>query len=52
MFTHQVREAVLAPKTTFVSLRAELGYAGFVRTASLINVRDGNTGRRITTSGA
>jgi polyisoprenyl-phosphate glycosyltransferase len=32
MFTHQVRDAVLAPKTTFVSLRAELGYAGFVRT--------------------
>ncbi len=31
MFTRQVRDALLAPKTTFVSLRAEMGYVGFVR---------------------
>lgn len=31
MFTRQVRDAVLAPKTTFVSLRAEMGYVGFPR---------------------
>ncbi len=31
MFTHQVREAILASRTTFISLRAELGYVGFVR---------------------
>ena len=31
MFTRQVRDAILAPKTTFVSLRAELGYVGFTR---------------------
>lgn len=31
MFTHQVRQAVLASKTTFISLRAELGYVGFGR---------------------
>jgi len=31
MFTRQVRDAILAPKTTFVSVRAELGYVGFKR---------------------
>jgi dolichol-phosphate mannosyltransferase len=31
MFTGQVRDALLAPKTTFVSLRAEMGYVGFQR---------------------
>jgi dolichol-phosphate mannosyltransferase len=32
MFTRQVRDAVLTSKTTFASLRAELGYVGFRRT--------------------
>jgi polyisoprenyl-phosphate glycosyltransferase len=31
MMTKQVRDAVLAPKTTFVSIRAEMGYVGFHR---------------------
>lgn len=31
MFTRQVRDAVLAAKTTFVSLRAEMGHVGFTR---------------------
>ncbi len=31
MFTRQVRDALLASKTTFVSLRAEMGYVGFAR---------------------
>jgi glycosyltransferase involved in cell wall biosynthesis len=31
MFTRQVRDAVLAAKTTFVSVRAELGHVGFAR---------------------
>ena len=31
MMTKQVRDAVLAPKSTFVSLRAELGHVGFPR---------------------
>ena len=31
MITRQVRDAVLVPKTTFVSVRAELGYVGFAR---------------------
>ena len=31
MFTRQVRDAVLAPRTTFVSVRAEMGYVGFRR---------------------
>jgi dolichol-phosphate mannosyltransferase len=31
MMTRQVRDAVLAPRTTFVSVRAEMGYVGFVR---------------------
>lgn len=31
MFTKQVRDAVLAAKTTFVSLRAEMGHVGFTR---------------------
>lgn len=31
MFTKQVRDAVLASKTTFVSIRAEMGYVGFSR---------------------
>jgi polyisoprenyl-phosphate glycosyltransferase len=31
MFTRQVRDAILAPRTTFVSIRAELGYVGFPR---------------------
>lgn len=31
MMTRQVRDAVLAAKTTFLSLRAEMGYVGFVR---------------------
>jgi len=31
MFTRQVRDAVLATKTTFVSIRAEMGYVGFPR---------------------
>ena len=31
MFTRQVRDALLAAKTTFVSLRAEMGYVGFPR---------------------
>jgi len=31
MFTRQVREAILAPRTTFVSVRAEMGYVGFKR---------------------
>ncbi len=31
MFTRQVRDAVLASKTTFVSVRAELGHVGFAR---------------------
>ena len=31
MFTKQVRDAVLAAKTTFVSLRAEMGHVGFSR---------------------
>ena len=33
MFTRQVRDAILSPKTTFVSLRAEMGYVGFARAA-------------------
>lgn len=32
MMTRQVRDSLLAPKTTFVSLRAEMGYVGFART--------------------
>jgi glycosyltransferase involved in cell wall biosynthesis len=31
MFTRQVRDAILAPRTTFVSVRAEMGYVGFKR---------------------
>src|SRR5205085_5397691 len=31
MFTRQVRDAILTAKTTFVSIRAELGYVGFRR---------------------
>ena len=31
MFTKQVREAILTAKTTFVSIRAEMGYVGFRR---------------------
>jgi dolichol-phosphate mannosyltransferase len=31
MFSRQVRDAILAPHTTYVFLRAELGYVGFVR---------------------
>jgi polyisoprenyl-phosphate glycosyltransferase len=31
MFTRQVRDAVLATRTTFVSLRAEMGHVGFRR---------------------
>jgi len=31
MFTKQVRDAILSPKTTFMSLRAEMGYVGFGR---------------------
>jgi Glycosyltransferases involved in cell wall biogenesis len=31
MFTRQVRDAILAAKTTFVSIRAEMGYVGFTR---------------------
>jgi polyisoprenyl-phosphate glycosyltransferase len=31
MFTRQVRDAILAPRTTFVSVRAEMGYVGFRR---------------------
>lgn len=31
MFTRQVRDAVLATKTTFVSIRAEMGHVGFTR---------------------
>ncbi|OGK88076.1 MAG: hypothetical protein A2X52_13430 [Candidatus Rokubacteria bacterium GWC2_70_16] len=31
MFTKQVRDAVLAAKTTFVSIRAEMGHVGFPR---------------------
>ena len=31
MITRQVRDAILVPKSTFVSLRAELGHVGFPR---------------------
>ncbi len=31
MITRQVRDAILVPRTTYVFLRAEIGYAGFVR---------------------
>ncbi len=31
MITGQVRDAILAPHTTYVFLRAEIGYVGFVR---------------------
>jgi len=31
MITRQVRDAIIAPHTTYVFLRAEMGYAGFVR---------------------
>ena len=31
MITKQVRDAILVPKSTFVSLRAELGHVGFTR---------------------
>jgi glycosyltransferase involved in cell wall biosynthesis len=31
MMTRQVRDAVLAPRTTFVSVRTEMGYVGFIR---------------------
>lgn len=31
MITRQVRDAIIAPHTTYVFLRAEIGYAGFVR---------------------
>ena len=31
MLSRQVRDAILAPHTTYVLLRAELGYVGFVR---------------------
>lgn len=31
MFTKQVRDAILAAKTTFISLRAEMGHVGFTR---------------------
>lgn len=33
MFTRQVRDAILFPKTTFISVRAEMGYVGFKRVA-------------------
>ena len=32
MFTRQVRDALLVPRTTYVSVRAEMGYVGFTRT--------------------
>lgn len=31
MFSRQVRDALLVPKTTYVSVRAEMGYVGFRR---------------------
>ena len=31
MITRQVRDAIIAPHTTYVFLRAEMGYAGFAR---------------------
>jgi glycosyltransferase involved in cell wall biosynthesis len=31
MITRQVRDAIIAPHTTYVFLRAEIGYVGFVR---------------------
>jgi dolichol-phosphate mannosyltransferase len=31
MITRQVRDAIIAPHTTYVFLRAEIGYAGFTR---------------------
>jgi len=31
MITRQVRDAIIAPQTTYVFLRAEIGYVGFVR---------------------
>src|SRR5437660_10112487 len=31
MISRQVRDAIVAPHTTYVFLRAELGYVGFVR---------------------
>ena len=31
MITRQVRDAIIAPRTTYVFLRAEMGHAGFVR---------------------
>lgn len=31
MITRQVRDAIIAPRTTYVFLRAEIGYVGFVR---------------------
>ncbi|HYR93812.1 MAG TPA: glycosyltransferase family 2 protein [Methylomirabilota bacterium] len=31
MVTRQVRDAILVPRTTYVFLRAEIGYVGFVR---------------------
>jgi dolichol-phosphate mannosyltransferase len=31
MITRQVRDAIIAPHTTYVFLRAEMGYVGFVR---------------------
>ena len=31
MLTRQVRDVILAPHTTYIFLRAEIGYAGFVR---------------------
>ena len=31
MITRQVRDAVIAPNTTYLFLRAEMGYAGFMR---------------------
>ncbi len=33
MFTKEVRDAILASKTTFISVRAEMGYVGFRRVA-------------------
>src|ERR671937_661110 len=31
MITRQVRDAIIAPRTTYVFLRAEIGYVGFTR---------------------
>ena len=38
MFTRQVRDAILSTGTTFISVRAEMGYVGFTRARKVLRV--------------